>query len=191
MSTPVESFVSACASPPSIESKYTCDSPPREERNATVFPSGDHTGEESCPLCVNCIAEPPVVGTIQMLLALRLASISAVATVYATHFPSGDTCGSAMRCNLIMSSKVMGCFAASCAETASPAPSTNAPKSSHRKIALFISILALRKSYPYRAGAALDSATILSRTSHAHEQRTFSPPFQQEFSYCLSRRRLL
>src|SRR5260370_14898766 len=44
---------------------------PREERNASVFPSGDHTGEESCPLCVNCIAAPPAVGTTQMLLTPR------------------------------------------------------------------------------------------------------------------------
>src|SRR6267378_1012537 len=110
MSTPVESFVSACASPPSIESKYTCDSPPREERNASVFPSGGHTGDESCPLCVNCVAEPPVVGTIQMLLALRLASMSGVATVYTTHFPSGETCGSETRCKLIMSSNVIACL---------------------------------------------------------------------------------
>src|SRR4029077_16523382 len=91
MSVPVDIFVSACASPPSIESKYTCDSPARAERSASVFQSGDHTGDESCPLCVNCIAEPPLVDTIQMLLALRLASMSGVATVYATHFPSGDT----------------------------------------------------------------------------------------------------
>src|SRR5260370_18549007 len=142
-SAPVESFVSACASPPAIESKYTCESPLREERNASVFPSSDHTGEESCPLCVNCSAAPPAVGAIQMLLALRLASMSGVATVYATHFPSGDTCGSAMRCNLIMSSNGTACFVASCAETASPAPSSNAPKKPHRKMMPFIAMFLL------------------------------------------------
>src|SRR2546427_722434 len=126
ISAPVESFVSACASPPSIESRYTCESPFREERNASVSPSGDHTGEESCPLCVNCIAAPPAVETTQMLLTPRFVSMSGVETVYATHLPSRDTCGSAMRCNLIMSSKVMGCFADSCAEMVSPDPSSNA-----------------------------------------------------------------
>src|SRR5258708_7898568 len=45
ISAPVESLVSACASPPAIESKYTCESPLREERNASVFPSGDHTAK--------------------------------------------------------------------------------------------------------------------------------------------------
>src|SRR5262249_43826666 len=52
-SAPVESFVSGCGSPPSIESKYTCLSPLRADMNAIVFPSGDHTGEESFPFCVN------------------------------------------------------------------------------------------------------------------------------------------
>src|SRR5260370_33634841 len=80
ISAPVESFVSACASPPSIASKYTCESPPREERNASVFPSAGHTGEESCPLCVNCRAAPPAVETTQMLLTPRFASRSGVET---------------------------------------------------------------------------------------------------------------
>ena len=53
----------------------------RDERKAIVFPSGDHTGDESCPLCVSCIGAPPAVDTIQMLLALRFASMSGVATV--------------------------------------------------------------------------------------------------------------
>src|SRR5260370_24222427 len=97
-SAPVESFVSACASPPAIESKYTCESPLREERNASVFPSGDHTGEESCPLCVNCIAFPPAVGTIQMLLTPPFASMSGVETTHACDLPSRATCASAMPC---------------------------------------------------------------------------------------------
>src|SRR6266705_2976452 len=48
-SAPVESFVSGCGSPPSIDSRYTCPSPLLEEMNAIIFPSGDHTGEESFP----------------------------------------------------------------------------------------------------------------------------------------------
>jgi len=68
-----------------------------KKENASVFPSGDHTGEESCPLCVNCIAAPPAVEVTQILLTPRFASMSGVETVYATHLPSRDTCGSAMR----------------------------------------------------------------------------------------------
>src|SRR4029077_8367902 len=52
-SAPVESFVSGCASPPSIESKYTCESPLRAERKAIDRPSGDHTGDKSLPVRVN------------------------------------------------------------------------------------------------------------------------------------------
>ena len=92
-SAPVDSCVSFFASPPSIESRYTCEFPSREERNARVFPSGDHDGELSCPLCVTCIASPPAVLTIQMLLAPRFASISGVEIAYATHFPSRETSG--------------------------------------------------------------------------------------------------
>src|SRR6266576_4147487 len=78
---PVVNFVRRWASPPSSPSKYTWASPLREERKAMVFPSGDHTGEESCPLRVSCVGAPPEVETIQMLLTLRLDSMSGVATV--------------------------------------------------------------------------------------------------------------
>src|SRR5208282_5184460 len=115
MSAPVERCVKGFASPPSIESKYTCESPLRDDKNAIHFPSGDHTGDESCPLCVSCSAAPPFVGTIQRLLTPRFASMSGVETEYATHFPSGDTCASPTRCIWIMSSNVMACFADSCA----------------------------------------------------------------------------
>src|SRR6267378_4348378 len=151
MSAPVDNFVSACASPPSIESKYTCDSPVREERNASVLPSGDHTGEESCPLCVNCIAAPPTVGTIQMLLKPRFASMSGVDTVYATHFPSRETCGSAMRCSFIMSSKVMACFAVSCAEPGNAQPDSRAIAQPHRMKNAFISFFSFRNTVTLNA----------------------------------------
>src|SRR4029077_4252906 len=111
MSAPVESVVSFFASPPSIESRYTCEFPSRDDRNASAFPSGDQAGELSCPLCVNCIASPPAVLTIHTLLAFRFASISGVDTANATHLPSPETCGAETRCNLIMSSNVIACFA--------------------------------------------------------------------------------
>src|ERR1700740_1699658 len=115
MSAPVERWVKGFASPPSMESRYTCESPLRDDKNAIVLPSGDHTGEESCPLCVNCSAAPPVVGTIQILLAPRFASMSGVDTEYATHLPCDEICASLTRCIWIKSSNVMACFAPSCA----------------------------------------------------------------------------
>src|SRR3989442_6388704 len=96
-----------------MDSRFTCEFPSRADRNASCLPSFDHTGEESCPLRVSCISTPLPVGTIQISLAFRLASRSGVATVYATHFPSGDTCVSLTRCIRIKSSNVMGCLAAS------------------------------------------------------------------------------
>src|SRR5215467_5459475 len=68
-----------------------------------------------------------------MLLALRLASMSGVATVYATNLPSGEICGSATRCILIMSSKVMGCFAVSCAAISNPNTRTTAQTRPYRR----------------------------------------------------------
>src|SRR5260370_21276003 len=140
---PVDKCVRACASPPSIQSRYTCDSPLREERNARVFPSGDPAGEVSCPLCVSCIAFPPVVGATQMLLTPRFASMSGVDTVNAAHFPSGETCASEMRCNRIMSSNVMACFAPSCAETINPHPTRHMPARLLRRLTPFILALLL------------------------------------------------
>src|SRR5690349_6383851 len=105
-----------------------------------VFPSGDHTGEESWLLCVSCAGAPPEVEMSQMLLALQFASMSGVATVYATHFPSGEICGSATRCILIMSSKVMGWFAASCAVILKPEARTRAPTRPLRRRMPFISL---------------------------------------------------
>src|SRR5580700_3749940 len=131
ISAPVERCVNGFASPPSIDNKYTCESPLRDDKNAIIFPSGAHTGDESCPLCVSCNDVPPVVGTIQRLLVPRFASISGVDTVYATHLPSGDTCASPTRCIWIMSSNVMAC-SASCAITRDcPADSTTTNKLHH------------------------------------------------------------
>src|SRR5271165_2844996 len=42
------SFVTAAASPNSLRRRNICSSsPPRSERNASSFPSGDHRGEDS------------------------------------------------------------------------------------------------------------------------------------------------
>ena len=53
---------------------------------------------------------PPAVGTSQTLRAVRLAALSGVATVYATHLPSGEICGSPTRCMEIKSSKFIARF---------------------------------------------------------------------------------
>ena len=137
MSAPVERCVSARASPPSMETRYTCEFPSRADRNASCLPSGDHTGEESCPLRVSCIGAPLPVGTIQISLAFRFASRSGVATVYATHFPSGDTCVSLTRCIRIKSSNVMGCLAASWARNPADMKSENTQLfATHRRFLL-------------------------------------------------------
>ena len=47
------------------------------------------------------------------------------------------------------------------------------------------------KDHPDGADAVLDSATILGRISHADQQRTFPPPFQEDLSRRHSRGRLL
>src|ERR1700751_5708489 len=80
MSAPAESLVSGCASPPSMERTYTCESPLRAERNTMVFPSGDHFGEESFPVRVSWIASPPATGAIHKFVAFRFASLSGGAT---------------------------------------------------------------------------------------------------------------
>src|SRR5258707_2601751 len=125
-SAPVDRCVTACSSPPDIDSMYTCEFPSRDHKNASVFPSGDHAGEESCPLCVSCTASPPLVETIQMLLALRFALMSGVATANATHLPSGEILGSPTRCICIMSSNVMGCLSLVCPKER-PAEQLNSP----------------------------------------------------------------
>src|ERR1700756_4822313 len=141
MSAPVERCVTACASPPSIDSTYTCAFPSRDDKNATVFPSGDHAGEVSCPLCVSCIASPPLVETTQILLALRFALMSGVVTAYATHFPSGEISGLPTRCICIMSSNVIACLAASCASVAAAVHKMSAAAACpHRKAILIISL---------------------------------------------------
>src|SRR5207247_9501340 len=101
------------------------------------------SADESCPLCVNCIVDLQNEVTIQMLLTPKFAYMTRVDTKYYTHFPSGKNCGSAIRCNLIMSSKVMACFDDSCAQMACPDPSSIALAKRHLKITLFILLLLL------------------------------------------------
>ena len=99
---------------------------------------GDHAGDESCPLCVNCIGAPPAVRTIHTLLALRFASTSGVVTVYATHFPSGETCAPPTRCIWIKSLNVMACLPVSCALTPDSPANSITTKKPHSQMLRFI-----------------------------------------------------
>src|ERR1700686_3387984 len=122
-----------------MDSRYTWEFPSREEINASDLLSGDHAGAESWPLCVSCIAGPPTAGTTQILLALRLASMSGVATEQAIHFPSGEIVGLAMRWMLLRSSKVIGrLLALSCANVARQAPPNITATNPHRSAANFM-----------------------------------------------------
>src|SRR5829696_1465047 len=89
--------VSLVASPPARFSSQICPplAPIREETNDRYLPSGLHFAEDS-PSGVEVIwicCEPSQL-TIQTSLLFLSVSLSAVATVYETHLPSGDRCGS-------------------------------------------------------------------------------------------------
>src|SRR6266849_700303 len=83
------------ASPPPIGNSHTCAPPSRVEMKARVFPSGDQRGWRSEP-------GPPVSGrdlpvatsATQMRATLRLSCSDGVETVYDTHLPSVESCGS-------------------------------------------------------------------------------------------------
>src|SRR5436309_15234777 len=83
------------APPPAIGSSHTCAPPSRVEMKASVFPSGDHRGWRSEPgPPVSCRDLPVATSTTQTRETLRLSWSDGVETVYATHLPSGESCGS-------------------------------------------------------------------------------------------------
>src|SRR5436190_5580316 len=85
------------ASPPPIGSTHTCAPPSRVEMNASVLPSGDQRGWRSDPGPFVLGRDLPVAtSTIQTRETLRLSWSDGIETVYATHFPSGESCGSLM-----------------------------------------------------------------------------------------------
>src|SRR5213593_4293567 len=84
-----------CASPPAIGSTQTCAPPSRVEMKASVLPSGDQRGCRSEPgPPVSARALPVATSTTHTRETLRLSSSEGVDTVYATHLPSGESCGS-------------------------------------------------------------------------------------------------
>src|SRR5256885_158959 len=83
------------ASPPAIGSSHTCAPLSRVEMNASVFPSGDQRGWRSDPgPPVSDRDFPVATSTTQTRETLRLSASEGVETVYATHLPSGESCGS-------------------------------------------------------------------------------------------------
>src|SRR6267378_6676738 len=83
------------ASPPPIGRTQTCAPLSRVETNASVFPSGDQRGWRSEPgPPVSCRDLPVATSTTQTRATLRLSWSDGVDTVYATHLPSGESCGS-------------------------------------------------------------------------------------------------
>src|SRR5437764_588507 len=83
------------ASPPAIGSTHTCAPPSRVEMKASVLPSGDQRGWRSDPGPFVLGRDLPVAtSTIQTRETLRLSWSDGIETVYATHFPSGESCGS-------------------------------------------------------------------------------------------------
>ena len=83
------------ASPPAIGRTHTCAPLSRVEMNASVLPSGDQRGWRSEPgPSVTCRVLPVRASATQTRETLRLSSSEGIETVYATHLPSGESCGS-------------------------------------------------------------------------------------------------
>src|SRR6266446_2622094 len=88
------------ASPPCMDSRYTCIIPLRSLKNASVCPSGDQRGAKSCCAqfpCVTCrggSAVPSPVCTSQMALLVVSGPSLHRSTVKAICVPSGESCGS-------------------------------------------------------------------------------------------------
>src|SRR5262249_17533180 len=105
-------------SPPERLSSHTCapcffcDSSPRVVRNARYLLSGLHRGELSLLSVVEVsrICSAPSQLTIQISVSRLSFSTSTLPTVYATHFPSGETCGSPTALIFAKSSKAIGRF---------------------------------------------------------------------------------
>src|SRR2546423_2255406 len=97
--TPPLCEVTAQASPPSAIIIHTCRSPSfsRSVRNASIDPSGDHSGADALlSPRVYCRALPPLVGTTQTCVICFHSlsfSIFTSLTVYATCAPLGEMRG--------------------------------------------------------------------------------------------------
>ncbi len=107
----VEMFVTWRASPvrvPVAESKacsQICEVPPLDDSKMMLLPSGENRGRSSPgPVAgVRRLASPPATGTIHKCGVRVLASRLTSTALNATHWPSGETMGSAMRLSCIIS----------------------------------------------------------------------------------------
>src|SRR5690606_16807018 len=94
--TPCFSSVRAHASPPRRSRTHTwlLAPSPRVAVKERKRPSGDHVGEPTdSPARVMGMASPPAEGAIHRRVSRFSSSRSVVATVYATHVPSGLSAG--------------------------------------------------------------------------------------------------
>src|SRR5690349_21027873 len=99
------------ASPPAIGSTQTCAPLSRVETKASVFPSGDQRGWRSEPGPPVRERDLPVATSATHTRdTLRLSWSDGIETVYATHLPSGESCGSPTDFSAMKSSKVMARF---------------------------------------------------------------------------------
>src|SRR6185437_16048382 len=109
------SSVSCIASPPLRSSSHTWlprALPARDDVNERYLPSGLQRGEFSLSwLKVICRSLLPSMLTIQMCELALSSFASVVPTVYATHWPSGEICGSLTLRKRVRSSSFIGCRA--------------------------------------------------------------------------------
>src|SRR5262249_17505913 len=92
--TPLFPSVSLTASPPSTRIKKICGLSSRSDKNASVFPSGDHRGENSDLVeFVNCLNSRVLVFNTQRCRK-RLVPLGASLTTKQTRLPSGERCTS-------------------------------------------------------------------------------------------------
>src|SRR6185369_10005795 len=114
------SSVSCVASPPLRSSSHTWLPrvlPGRDDVNEMYLPSGLQRGEVSLSwLKVICRSLLPSIPTIQMCVVVLSSLVSVVPTTYATHFPSGEICGSVTLRKRVRSSSFSGRLAV-CAES--------------------------------------------------------------------------
>ena len=92
--TPSARVVTRRASPPATGSTHSCAPFSRVETKARARPSGDQRGCRSDPgPAVSWRPDPLATSASQMRVMPRLSLRECSVTVYATHFPSGESCG--------------------------------------------------------------------------------------------------
>src|SRR5437762_2892299 len=156
--TSFSTFVSCCASPPSVEIAYSCFLPSavpgicpgRSERNTIHFPSGDHAGFVLDFLAVvSACVSPVAISAIHKFLSNAFSSQLVFCTSYTTLFPSGEILGLDALCHSsdwsivgTVDAGVGAVLAASCATADRKSTRLN---SSHRCISYAVFCLKKKK----------------------------------------------